>query len=200
MGVAEWKDLWFSSVNYNLVRVLNRLAEIVEEDGGTVIYHDKEKLIHTRGFVEPIEKLRELKEATRKMLEMTLEDGPYISRMEAMNRIDKELSALLEEEKRAPVIRSKLVSTYGIGMWIDFEVGGFQYHFGPDDNPFFPDSVLKIPVGAKEEYYRDEIESGDKPWLIDNLFEPVAMDESIEKAARILYRRMLALPISERYE
>ena len=200
MGVAEWKDLWFSSVNYNLVRVLNRLAEIVEEDGGTVIYHDKEKLIHTRGFVEPIEKLRDLKEATRKMLEMTLEDGPYISRMEAMNRIDKELSALLEEEKRAPVIRSKLVSPYGIGMWINFEIGGFQYHFGPDDNPFFPDGVSKIPVEAKGRYYRDVIESGNKPWLIDDLFKPVATDESIESAARTLYGVILDRPISERFE
>ena len=85
-------------------------------------------------------------------------------------------------------------------LWIRFELDGFRYYFDVDHNPFFPDSFIKEPANGVGKYYGENVEAGDKDWLWDELFRPVAEEETIEKCADVLLDFLEKQKVSIRYE
>ena len=181
------KDLWFQSTKYNMVRVINALADLVEAKGGTVERQKEERLIHTRGYAEEIDSLKTRYERVRRaMIGMHPGDPAYDTRAKALEEIRKKLSDTEEMENNSPVI-----TTYFCGIipdaWIDFTLDGYGYYFAPDSNPYFPDKYIKRPLGKDERgYYLEEIEAENKCYMPDSMFTPVAPEDEIKAAAKEL--------------
>ncbi len=196
----EHKELWLNAVPYNMTRVLNRLADMVEQRGGTVNRNGLEKLIHTRGYSTRIQKCQNLIEAGR----FALKTSQTLDRDKTEKRIaelEKEKSELMQAEQDAPVVKTNFVG-FSFGMAIHFELDGYRYSFYCDSNPYLDDSYSKIPIAKdlEQQYCSDAVEAFAKCWMLDELFRPVAEDDTIEKSAAILLDYLVGRPESKRYE
>lgn len=178
---------YFSSSLYNMTRVVNKLAELVEQEGGEVERHAKDYTIYTRGYDERIYRLQDQIERIEKgYIESDKTDDV---RKTAIERLTKELKALEQDKADAPVIETRFV-TLTCDLWIRFVIDGYIYEIDFEDNPFFPDHYCKVPVGEKnsKKYYRDKIECEDKFYYPDDMFEPVAKDDTIDASAKCLLK------------
>lgn len=196
----EHKELWLNAVPYNMTRVLNRLADMVEQRGGTVNRNGEEKLIHTRGYVEHIRERQN-----------QIEAGQFALRVDAAHdrektekriaELEKEKSELMQAEQDAPVVKTNFVG-FSFGMGIHFELDGYSYSFYCDSNPYLDDHYSKIPIAKdlEQQYCSDAVEAFAKCWMLDELFRPVAEDDTIEKSAAILLDYLVGRPESKRYE
>ena len=196
----EHKELWLNAVPYNMTRVLNRLADMVEERSGTVNRNGLEKLIHTRGYVEHIRERQNQIEAGQFALRFDVAHD----REKTENRIaelEKEKSELIQAEQDAPVVKTNFVG-FSTGMAIYFDLDGFRYSFNCSSNPYLEDYCIKVPIvnDLEIQYCCDTVEAGSKHWMLDELFRPVADEETIEKSAAILLDYLVGRPESKRYE
>ena len=186
MGPFEkHKDRFFHSTMYNMTRAINRLAELVEDAGGKVERHSGELLIHARGYDERIKRARESLERAELVAKHRGDgDGKHLIKAEtAVENYRKQLQELEEKAQTAPVVKTNFVSLIS-DLWIRFELDGFRYEFEVENNPFFPDKWCKSPAaGEKRGYYWEEIEIGDKGYYVNDMFEPVADEKTIEDAA-----------------
>lgn len=193
---------WFAPVNYNMVRVANRLSELIEEKGGEVERHSDELVVHTRGYTRDLMDAKEhLETAANVYLSMSKkEDSEKMLEKgrQAMRKLLDEIDELKKKDEAAPVIRTRFCSL-GADIWMRFELDGWNYYWQTEDNPFFPDGLIKKPQGSKAKYYLDEIDGRDKTWMFDDLFQPVAKEETIEKAARNLFTSLTKHQPSELY-
>ena len=187
MGFKERKDRYFTASEYNMTRVVNRLAELVESAGGTVDRHTEERLIHTRGYDEKIDCAKRNIERIDFMSQMGAGDKQHAEK--AIETLKSELSELQGLKESAPIVKTNFVSLTS-DLWIKFELDGCHYYIQFDNNPFFPDGWYKIPVADKDNrnaYYMDEIDGGDKEYYTNDMFAPVAKEETIEKAAEWIF-------------
>lgn len=196
----EHKELWLNAVPYNMTRVLNRLADMVEERSGTVNRNGLEKLIHTRGYSTRIQECQNLIEAGR----FALKTSQTLDRDKTEKRIaelEKEKSDLIQAEQDAPVVKTRFVG-FSTGMAIYFDLDGFRYSFNCSSNPYLEDYCIKVPIvhDLEVQYCSDTVEAGSKHWMLDELFRPVADEETIEKSAAILLDYLVGRPESKRYE
>ncbi len=187
------KKRYFYANEYNAVRMVNRLAELVEEAGGTAERHSEELSIYTRGYDERIGRLEDMVRATEHFY-----SGDPDKRDAVLAKQKKELEDLRKERENAPVVKTRFVSLI-CDLWLRFTLDGFRYSFSTEGNPFFPDRWSKVPVGSDGQYYLDEIECSDKFYYPDDMFHPVAKEETIEKAAKDLLDFFVKQKASERY-
>ena len=179
----DQKDRYFQSTMYNMTRVVNRLADLVEEKGGTVLRHSDERLIHTRGFDESIQRLEKQIISINEEINRT----PFWEEQKKLKKTREqtmvEFKILEAEEKNSPVVSTRFVSLVS-DLWIKFKLDGYQYYFGVDTNPFFRDSWSKGKTNSDRTIYLDEIDAGDKFYYTNDMFTPVADEETIETAAK----------------
>ena len=180
------RERYFQSWEYNATRIINRLAELVEEAGGTVDRHDDELLIHTRGYDERIARKKALIDSCDTYLNCL--NKYKLKRVKIKHKLEqarKELAELIEKKEKAPTIRTCFVSLVS-DLWIRFELDGYEYYFETEGNPFFPDKWLKKKCGSAGKYYMETIDCPDKFYCLDDMFNPVADESSVEDAARKL--------------
>ena len=198
MVYGDPKEIWLNCASYNMARVFNRIADQIEQRGGKVNRFGEEMLIHTRGFVAKIETLQNLIDAAKFHLKNpeTLPDREKTEK--AVAELEAELLEVKKEERDAPMVKTTFASRLS-GLSINFELDGFRYSYHSDRNPYFPDNAFKAPADESDYgYYSESIEN--KPWLLDELFKPVADKESIEISAAVLLDFLLKLPISKQAE
>lgn len=176
---------WFTGSQYNMVRALERMSDKIEERGGFVSRPNEELEIRTRGYDEQINDLENRVHFWEKTKEERGDDYLNGSVPKAIEYSKKRLADVKEKDENAPRVVTKLVSCI-CDVGITFDLDGFTYVFYADSNPFFPDMFVKHPVGAISKFYFDKVESGDKDWLLNGMFEPVASYEVIDLCAEKL--------------
>jgi hypothetical protein len=169
----EATTLWYGGHEYNEVRVIERLADLVAEKGGRVEIHAENLLIKPRGFREVIRK-------EQKRLAGLIKRGLDVEK--SMLKINE----LEERERNAPAIESRFCSKYGLSSgWIHFTLNGYYYSFSFADNPFFEDVYMKIRLENGSyigEYYANTIE--DKTYYLDELWSACASESTINDVAK----------------
>lgn len=141
----EGQRAYLTAWNFNTCRMLGKLAEIVESNGGKV--------------------------------------KPFRHVM-ATNR------------QYAP--DAEPVRIYGQG-YISFSIGGDQYYFQIDDNPYFEHYYTKIrivngKVPRGNQVYLDELPR--KRWMYDCMFK-TSTDAEIAEIAQIVFEALLDMPYSK---
>ena len=198
------KTFWYRGVDYNMVRVVEKLADIVIDKGGRVEDRSEGVKIRTRGFSEKIEKAEDMV----RFYEVHAKDHniPQAKYDEGIAKAKKEVEDLKAAEEAAPIINSRFVSKYGLSTGsLYFVLDGTMYRFSFADNPFFPDTYSKIRLNKNGEYYgqyygmnlttEDEI----KEYFIDAMWEPCAAEECIAAVAEDIFTRLMDAAPSERY-
>ena len=186
------KDRYYDSVNYNMVRVFGELARIIKKNGGDVECPGEPLRIHTRGYHEKIMDVSQRQ--SNALRELGLCDDPERRKIcqERVERLEKELSETVNLQYEAPVVETRFVTLIS-DLSIHFFIGGYMYYFSVDNNPFFPDRYTKKLIGRAVTVYSDQLsKDGWKPYLLDELFQPVASEKAIETSAQALYDSLMA--------
>lgn len=168
-GMIFGNDRYFPPWEYNTVRMINRLADMVEDAGGRVDRSGDELYVHTTGYDASILQVRN-----------------KLKKCSAYRRELEELEMLREE---APVVRTCFINlVFDIG--IRFTLDGYDYRFDSDGNPFCPDSWMKVTKGAQGVY--NSVEAIDKAYFIDDMMKPVASEETVEEATSRLFEYLVS--------
>ena len=182
----DTNNMYLDPVKYNMVRLLNRMAEKIEEQGGVVLTDNKKKKVHTRGYTYRI------RDATSEIGALT---GEYFKHprnspesrniLDSYGKLEEELTTLSQKQDDAPVVATVLLNNGDLG--IEFLLGDHRYTFYCESNPFYSDTFTKVPYGKDERVYRrDEIVCGEKFYYTDDMYQPVASTETIEYGAEKL--------------
>lgn len=195
--------LYLRGVEYNMARVIEKMADIVAEKGGNVKFTGEGMTIKTRGYNPHIEKTKKDIERMETFLRDT--EGVYgntsedtkASLREAVKKQQAEVERLEMAKQDAPVIKSRFMTKHGMfAGCIKFTLGGLFWCFDFADNPFFPDTyavALYREDGGPTRYTMRCLTEEDepKPYFADDLWSPCASDETIHKTARDILARML---------
>lgn len=159
-------DRYFPPWEYNAVRMVDRLADLVEEEGGTVDRHGDATYVHTTGYDEDIYRLREKVGTGRARAEDLVE----LRRFEGLR-------------EDAPVEVTRFIKLV-FDICICFTLDGCDYRFETDGSPFFRDAWSRSPHGTKGELRM--VKDSDMFYYDDAMFSPVAPEDAIDRAARSL--------------
>lgn len=215
-------DLWFRGVEYNELRVLERMADLVLAKGGHVKFTDNGKvfaekdgkmLIYTRGFNEQIDDLKKKIRSAERHLERAGENAG-----EVLHSKYVELETLKLAKATAPVINSRFVSQYtkdmeGITFTLPsadrFTASGDYasdlYSFSFADNPYAEDLYKRIPLDDDNAYVGEFLsdalipERGLKPYFVDDMWTGCAKESTIDFAAEEILKLLVTKPESRRY-
>lgn len=194
------RERYFSSCLYNAARMVNALAEMVKEEGGTVDDGNEELHIHTRGYDENLMRAEKNLSSAELMVrgeEKGCSQQLHERRMAYIRRMESDIERLKSMKESAPVISTRFVSLVS-DLWIRFELGGFRYTMEFDTNPFFPDNVLKVPAEGDGKYYMDDIQAEDKFYYTNSFYEPVASEDSVVESAKKLLEFLKGMKQSKR--
>lgn len=191
------KERYFPAVEFNAVRMINRLAELVREAGGRAEGHSEALYVHTRGYDERIGALRDRVAGAKMYLKVCRPEKKDTAK-EALDAFEAELCAVEGRKAKSPVVATQFVSLIS-DLWIRFSLDGYDYSFETEGNPFFPDEWTKVPSGGEGQCYRSEIEAGDKFYYPDDMFAPVAEEATVEKAAQDLLAFLRGQKAGRRY-
>ncbi len=188
------------TTEYNAVRILNRLAELVEEAGGAVAVTNDEVVVRTKGYDNALEGRRNERERLER--EMIGLSPTTAWRKAALERrisiLKKEEDVLKKERDEAPVVRTRFMDA-SLNYWIRFTLEGYEYNFLTEGTPFFPDRWSKKPEGSEDRVGMEAVPCGNKFYYPDEVFMPVAPRKTVEKAARGLFAFLKAQGVSRRY-
>ena len=195
-------ERYFASTKYNMARALNVLADMIEESGGEVDRHSDEVVIYARGYDEQIYRIEDQIERIQRAVKYEFEEneGKYHeARENALSILGKELDEFKQKKADAPIVKSRFVSLI-CDLWIRFKLDGYVYEISFDDNPFFPDRYCKAKEnGDVRHRYLDEIECGNKFYYTNDMFCPVASEETIKNVARGIFNFLKNTKESEEY-
>lgn len=193
----ERKNLYLTSCNYNVAKILEELKKIIIDNGGSIAkYKYAEKtLIHNRSIEE------ELRKKEDHLLKVEANNNERFAEKKAA--VIKNIKADLEELQNAAATTPAIETTFTTwcGHSIRFVLDGIYYYFSMDDNPFFPAIINKIKLDSNNSYTgtycSDSIEK--KPFLYDCIFSFNCCNEDIKEMAYQLYNFLLLAPMSKRY-
>ena len=150
--------LYLRPWKYNSCRILSKLAEKVESDGGKV-KPTKTAIISRQGLQQSI---MDVEYKIARLDEIVKRDGTTDERAAAINKFVDELDRLKNIDDTPITVTH---TTY-----ISFVLDGFYYYFQTDSNPFFDFYYIKTKV-TDGKYSKDaSIEQDKKEWLYDDLF------------------------------
>ena len=188
MIARKGETLFPSSWPFNACRVINRLAEIVADNGGRVKPGTEFSIVN-RSLLEAVENEKSRVDSLKLAREIYGADNE--TRNNAIAEHEKKLARYMLFDNTPRLVNQ---STY-----ISFVVDGFHYYFQFDDNMFFPFYGHKIPVvngKYSRDYYSFEVDK--QLFLYDSLFTCTCPETVIDAAARALYQALVNHSASEK--
>lgn len=176
----ENTTIYPSSWEYNTCRIINRLANIVIENGGKVKPHCKFYIVN-RSILEATEDAEKRLETYKKARELR---GNNEKLEEAIKETEEKLSTYKAIDNNPRLVNQ---STY-----ISFSINGYYYYFQFDSNPFFETLYQKIPIINGErsrDYYLEEYSNNHMQK--DCFLFCTCAEEEINNAAETIYNNLM---------
>ena len=177
--------LYLSNWDYNAALIIEELAAIVENNGGTV-KPGTVTIIENRALNENMRKSA----ARLEQLERIEADNPGTNekRTEAMKR----LRADIEKWQRIDNSPRTVHHCTWSSAYISFKLGGMYYYYQTDSNPFFDFYYQKTPIDVNGTVSRCAcLESDSKDWLWDCFLRADATDADRREAANLIYNMLV---------
>lgn len=181
----ENTTIYPSSWEYNTCRIINRLANIVIENGGKVKSHCKFYIVN-RSILEATEDAEKRLETYKKARELR---GNNEKLEEAIKETEEKLSTYKAIDNNPRLVNQ---STY-----ISFSINGYYYYLQFDSNPFFDTLYQKVPIINGErsrDYYLEAY--NDSNIQKDCFLFCACTEEEINNAAEIIYNNLINGSIS----
>ena len=193
---------WLRGYEYNMTRVLERIADMILAEGGRVDFRNEGMEIRTRGYAEPIsnacDTIDRIKDVVlRKFSKLTDEQAEKL-----LAEKEAELAKLKAKEESAPVIQSRLMTQHGCcALYLKFVLGDTLYSLDMDENPFMDDHYLKARIDKEgkvlKQHYREEF--GGKRYIYNELLSPCADEATVEETAANFLDLLKQAPYSGTY-
>ena len=187
------QTLYLDSWEFNAALILEELAQIIENNGGTIKAKDRSGYIVNRSIIECQRKAQEHAERVREAIEKHIVDADE-KRVAYLAKMDSDAREL-KSVKNEPVKVSHL-------SYISFVLGGIYYYFQIDSNPFFEHYFVKTPVvdgcRASKDACLEEINT---EWIFDSFFKacaPAEIAEDRREAANMIFNQLLAANCSKK--
>ena len=177
--------LYLSNWDYNAALIIEELAAIVENNGGTV-KPGTETIIENRALNENMRKAAD----RLTQLESIEADNPGTNehRTDAIKRI----RADIEKWERIDNTPRTVHHCTWSSAYISFKLGGMYYYYQTDSNPFFDFHYQKTPIDINGTVSRCAcLENDPKEWLYDCFFRAEATDADRREAANLIYNMLL---------
>jgi len=184
-AAATPNKLYLSNWDYNAALILEELAAIVENNGGTV-KPGTETIIENRALNENMHKAAE----RLTLLENIEADNPGTNehRTDAIKR----LRADIEKWKRIDNTPRTVHHCTWSSAYISFKLGGMYYYYQTDSNPFFDFHYLKTQIDINGTVSCCAcLENDQKEWLYDCFFRAEATDADRREAANLIYNMLV---------
>lgn len=178
----ETKKLYFSSCNYNMIRLQDAVIAAAAAAGAKIVKNDYKKdtiTFYNRSFLEKINKNNDIIAA----LERHGKSADHLKTENAALQADFENSAYTTKES---------FYTFG-GVSFKFVLNNFLYDFSQESNPFFPAYIRKIKVDENGSYtgdYCSDTIEGTIPGF-ENIFCLNLTDDDIKAAAGDLFNYII---------
>ena len=195
------EKMYLPSFNYNLVRVINEVAYLVEMNGGKITYSPASSnpvLVHTLGYDDEINEYESIVSSMAHSISSGSESDEF--KALAYRGYVGSLNAAKKARSNALVVATPYVCLGG-RIEIMFELNGYLYSFESDGNPFSHDMYGKRKIRRNKRFFAIDTISLDnvhesKKYLCDELFKPVASERSIKKAADLLLSALVDAPVT----
>jgi hypothetical protein len=177
--------LYLSNWDYNAALIIEELAAIVENNGGTV-KPGTETIIENRALNENMRKAAD----RLAQLESIEADNPGTNehRTDAIKR----LRADIEKWERIDNTPRTVHHCTWSSAYISFKLGGMYYYYQTDRNPFFDFYYQKTPIDVNGTVSRCAcLENDPKEWLYDCFFRAEATDADRREAANLIYNMLV---------
>lgn len=177
--------LYLSNWDYNAALIIEELAAIVENNGGTVkpgtvtIIENRALNTNKREAAARLEQLERIEAEA---------PGTNEKRTEAMKR----LRADIEKWERIDNSPRTVHHCTWSSAYISFKLGGMYYYYQTDSNPFFDFYYQKTPIDVNGTVSRCAcMESDPKEWLYDCFLRADATDADRREAANLIYNMLV---------
>lgn len=177
--------LYLSNWDYNAALIIEELAAIVENNGGTVkpgtvtIIENRALNTNKREAAARLEQLERIEAEN---------PGTNEKRTEAMKRLRADIEKW-ERIDNSP--RTVHYCTWS-SAYISFKLGGMYYYYQTDSNPFFDFHYQKTPIDVNGTVSRCAcLESDPKEWLYDCFLSADATDADRREAANLIYNMLV---------
>ena len=177
--------LYLSNWDYNAALIIEELAAIVENNGGTV-KPGTVTIIENRALNENMRNAA----ARLDQLERIEAEAPGMNekRTEAMKR----LRADIEKWERIDNSPRTVHHCTWHSAYISFKLGGMYYYYQTDSNPFFDFHYQKTQIDVNGTISRCAcLENDPKEWLYDCFLRADATDADRREAANLIYNMLV---------
>ena len=177
--------LYLSNWDYNAALIIEELAAIVENNGGTV-KPGTVTIIENRALNE------NMRTATARLeqLERVEAENPGTNekRTDAMKRLRSDIEKWQRIDNSPRTVHHCTWSS----AYISFKLGGMYYYYQTDNNPFFDFYYQKTPIDVNGTVSRCAcLESDPKEWLWDCFLRADATDADRREAANLIYNMLV---------
>ena len=177
--------LYLSNWDYNAALIIEELAAIVENNGGTVkpgtvaIIENRALNTNIREAAARLEQLERIEAEN---------PGTNEKRTDAMKR----LRADIEKWQRIDNSPRTVHHCTWSSAYISFKLGGMYYYYQTDSNPFFDFHYQKTPIDVNGTVSCCAcLESDTKEWLWDCFLRAEATDADRREAANLIYNMLV---------
>jgi hypothetical protein len=177
--------LYLSNWNYNAALIIEELAAIVENNGGTVkpgtvtIIENRALNTNKREAAARLEQLERIEAEA---------PGTNEHRTDAIKR----LRADIEKWERIDNTPRTVHHCTWSSAYISFKLGGMYYYYQTDSNPFFDFHYQKTQIDINGTVSRCAcLENDPKEWLYDCFFRAEATDADRREAANLIYNMLV---------
>ena len=177
--------LYLSNWDYNAALIIEELAAIVENNGGTV-KPGTVTIIENRALNENMRNAA----ARLDQLERVEAENPGTNekRTDAMKRLRSDIEKWQRIDNSPRTVHHCTWSS----AYISFKLGGMYYYYQTDNNPFFDFYYQKTPIDVNGTVSRCAcLESDPKEWLWDCFLRADATDADRREAANLIYNMLV---------
>lgn len=177
--------LYLSNWGYNAALIIEELAAIVENNGGTVkpgtvtIIENRALNTNKREAAARLEQLERIEADA---------PGTNEKRTEAMKRLRADIEKWERIDNNPRTVHHCTWSS----AYISFKLGGMYYYYQTDSNPFFDFHYQKTPIDVNGTVSCCAcLENDPKEWLWDCFLHAEATDADRREAANLIYNMLV---------
>jgi hypothetical protein len=177
--------LYLSNWDYNAALIIEELAAIVENNGGTV-KPGTVTIIENRALDENMRKAA----ARLEQLERIEAEAPGTNehRTDAIKRLRADIEKWEQIDNTPRTVHHCTWSS----AYISFKLGGMYYYYQTDSNPFFDFHYQKTPIDINGTVSCCAcLENDPKEWLWDCFLRADATDADRREAANLIYNMLV---------
>lgn len=193
------KTLYYTTNQYNQVKILNYLFNIIKENGGF--------LVNSFPFINTYIKTKYFNRSIKNLI-IDNEKWLEVPKKEHYNNLTKEqkerVQNNIKEYKQAKKIENNFITSY-FTTYLHFYYNDFIYYIQFNENSFFPyyvskqftEKTITDDFITRYDCYMQEMDETIKDSILDIIYDPFIKEEELQQKANELFNYLINLQHDE---